>query len=94
MQSANQPEAQAVAPRVLPPSTPGPSGLGTTAVLVLVVAVLHFGREIFIPIALAVLLGFLLAPAVRFLRRFLGRVLAVLVTVASMLTVTKRPWAR
>src|SRR4051794_3215130 len=61
MQAANQPEAQPVAPRVLPPATPGPSGLGTTAILVLVVAVLHFGREIFIPIALAVLLGFLLA---------------------------------
>lgn len=81
MQAANQPEAQPVAPRVLPPATPGPSGLGTTAVLVLVVAVLHFGREIFIPIALAVLLGFLLAPAVGFLRRFVGRILAVLVTV-------------
>ncbi|MGH1575332.1 AI-2E family transporter [Methylobacterium sp. P31] len=85
MQAANQPEAQPVAPRVPPPSTPGPSGLGTTAVLVLVVAVLHFGREIFIPIALAVLLGFLLAPAVRFLRRFIGRILAVLVTISVAL---------
>ncbi|MGH1570930.1 AI-2E family transporter [Methylobacterium sp. P31] len=85
MEAANQPEARSVAPRVPPPATPGPSGLGTTAVLVLVVAVLHFGREIFIPIALAVLLGFLLAPAVRFLRGFLGRVLAVLVTVTVAL---------
>lgn len=85
MRAEQQPEARAAAPRVLPPTTPGPSGLGTTAVLVLVVAVLHFGREIFIPIALAVLLSFLLAPAVRFLRGFLGRVLAVLVTVSVAL---------
>lgn len=87
MQPANKLEDQAAAPRVLPPATPGTSGLGTTAVLVLVVAVLHFGREIFIPIALAVLLGFLLAPAVRFLRRFIGRVLAVLVTVSLALAI-------
>ena len=36
----------------------------------LVVAALHFGREIFVPLALAALLGFLLDPLVRRLRRW------------------------
>lgn len=46
---------------------------------VLVVAILHFAREVLIPIALAVLLTFLLAPLVRRLERIrLPRVVAVL----------------
>ncbi len=36
---------------------------------VLLVAVLYFGRELFIPLVLAVLLGFVLAPLVRVLRQ-------------------------
>lgn len=60
------------------------SGLfGMVAVLVAVaiVAVLYFAREVIVPIILAVLLTFLLAPAVRWLRRLrLGRVAAVGVT--------------
>jgi predicted PurR-regulated permease PerM len=44
----------------------------------LVIAGLYFGRDIFVPFALAVLLSFLLAPAVRWLRKLrLGRVPAV-----------------
>src|ERR1700761_8595047 len=47
-----------------------------------VVAALYFGREVLVPFALAVLLSFLLAPAVRMLRRLrAGRVTAVGVTV-------------
>jgi predicted PurR-regulated permease PerM len=47
-----------------------------------VVAALYFGREVLLPFALAVLLSFLLAPAVRILRRLrAGRVTAVGVTV-------------
>ena len=61
------------------------SGLfGMVAVLVAatVVAVLYFARQVIVPITLAVLLSFLLAPAVRWLRRLrLGRVAAVSVTV-------------
>ncbi len=51
---------------------PGPSsmsGLLTLFVTVAVVASLYFGREIFVPIALAILLSFALAPPVRWLRR-------------------------
>ena len=61
-----------------------PGLLGMMAVLVTaaVIALLYFAREVFVPITLAVLLSFLLAPAVRWLRRWrLGRVPAVGVTV-------------
>jgi hypothetical protein len=34
-----------------------------------IVAILYVAREVFVPIPLAVLLSFLLAPAVRLLRR-------------------------
>src|SRR5947209_19239295 len=47
-----------------------------------IIAILYFAREVFIPITLAVLLSFLLAPAVRWLRRlWVGRVTAVGITV-------------
>jgi predicted PurR-regulated permease PerM len=43
-----------------------------------VIAILYFAREVFVPITLAILLSFLLAPAVRLLRRLrVGRVTAV-----------------
>lgn len=47
--------------------------------LVLVVAVLYLGREFFIPLALAVLISFLLAPLIKKLERLkIGRVASVL----------------
>ena len=50
---------------------------------VVVIAGLYFGREVLIPITLAVLLSFVLAPLANLLRRFrLGRVGSVLVAVA------------
>jgi predicted PurR-regulated permease PerM len=53
---------------------PGLPDFRTTAILILtllaVVYTLYFGREIFIPLAIAVLLNFLLHPVVRFLGRF------------------------
>jgi predicted PurR-regulated permease PerM len=62
-----------------------PSGLlGVLTVLTtgLVVAFLYFARDVIVPVALAVLLSFLLAPAVRWLRRLqIGRVAAVTLTV-------------
>ena len=62
--------------------TPGLSGLLTLAVAVVVVAGLYLGRTVLIPITLAVLLSFLLAPIVNLLRRIhLGRVLSVIVAV-------------
>ena len=50
-----------------------------------IVAILYFGRDIFVPLALAVLLSFLLAPAVRWLRRRIGRVAAVSVVMFAAL---------
>lgn len=67
---------------VAPAETPGLSGLLTLAVAVVVVAGLYLGRTVLIPITLAVLLSFLLAPVVNLLRRIhLGRVLSVVVAV-------------
>ena len=67
-----------------------PRGLfGMMAVLVTaaVIAILYFAREVFVPITLAILLSFLLAPAVRWLRRLrVGRVTAVGFTVLFAFT--------
>jgi predicted PurR-regulated permease PerM len=63
---------------------------GTRAVLltvVIVVAVLRLAQEVFIPLALAILFTFLLAPLVGRLHRWgVNRLLAVLVSVAIALT--------
>lgn len=60
---------------------PGPeSGVLLTGLVT--VAVLYFGRDLFVPVALAVLLSFVLAPVVRALRRLmLPRPAAVLASV-------------
>jgi predicted PurR-regulated permease PerM len=66
----------------------GPWGVLTLLVVGLVVSFLYFARDVIVPIALAVLLSFLLAPAVRWLRRWhLGRVTAVALTVLIAFTV-------
>src|SRR5262245_27657591 len=50
--------------------------------VVIVVAVLFFAREVFIPLALAVLLSFLLAPLMLWLRKWgVGRVLSAVIVV-------------
>src|SRR5689334_5979061 len=55
----------------------------TLATVCLVVAALYFGSEIFVPLALAILLSFLLTPAVRRLEKWrLPRVAATLIVVA------------
>lgn len=55
--------------------------------VVIVVAVLRLAQEVFIPLALAILLTFLLAPLVRGLQRWgANRVLAVVVSIAVALT--------
>ena len=67
---------------VAPAETPGLTGLLTLAVGVVIVAGLYLGRTVLIPITLAVLLSFLLAPVVNLLRRIhLGRVFSVIVAV-------------
>jgi predicted PurR-regulated permease PerM len=68
--------------RARPQLPPGLFGVMATLTAATFVAILYFAREIFIPITLAVLLSFLLAPAVKLLRRIrFGRVPAVAVTV-------------
>ncbi|HJY47820.1 MAG TPA: AI-2E family transporter, partial [Stellaceae bacterium] len=61
---------------------PGIFGMMAVLVTATVIAILYFAREVFVPITLAVLLSFLLAPAVRWLRRLrVGRITAVALTV-------------
>ncbi len=50
-------------------------------IAVVIIAGLYFGREILIPITLAILLSFLLAPIVNLFRRALPRVLSVFLAV-------------
>src|SRR6202011_1856138 len=58
------------------------TGLGTLAVGVITIAALYFGREVFVPMALALLLSFALGPPVLLLRRWhVNRVLAVIAVV-------------
>src|SRR5688572_12034783 len=79
------PDLSAPAPptnQVQPPGVPSVSGLMTLAVSVVVLAALYFGREVFLPIVFAVLLGFVIAPFVDVLRRWrLGRVPSVIIGV-------------
>ena len=76
------------AAQVTAAQTPGPSGMLTLSVGVVVVAALYLGRDVLVPITLAVLLSFLLAPLVSLLHRFyLGRVPAVLLSVVIALGV-------
>ena len=63
-----------------------PAGIAFSNVMIgaFVVAILYFAREILVPIALAVLLSFVLAPLVRLLQRLkLPRVLAVVGAVGA-----------
>ena len=71
---------------IAPPSLPGIDSLLTLAVSVVVVAALYFGRDVLIPITLAVLLSFLLAPLASFLRRLhVARTPSVLLAVVLAL---------
>jgi predicted PurR-regulated permease PerM len=61
-----------------PASLAGPLSIG-----IIVIAALYFGREIFVPLALAILLSFALGPLVVLLRRcHLGRIPSVIASVA------------
>ncbi|HEY3599300.1 MAG TPA: AI-2E family transporter [Paraburkholderia sp.] len=72
--------------RVYPPGTPGLHGLTSVMTTVVVVCGLYFGREVLIPITLAVLLSFLLAPLVGLLRRLhFGQLPSIFVAVLTAL---------
>ena len=69
-------------PTTIPPAeTPKTSNALGLQIGVVTIAGLYLGREVLIPITLAILLSFLLAPLVSLLRRILPRVLAVLLAV-------------
>ena len=63
------------------------SGIWGLLLIVFVVAALYFGRSVFVPIALATLITFLLSRLVTRLERWIGRIAAVLVTVIAMFTI-------
>ncbi|HTJ62636.1 MAG TPA: AI-2E family transporter [Alphaproteobacteria bacterium] len=68
------------------PSAPDVAKLLT--IFVMAVAILYFGKEVLLPITLALLLAFLLSPIVSVLMRWkLGRVPSVLIAVALALSV-------
>ncbi|OXC75947.1 AI-2E family transporter [Caballeronia sordidicola] len=73
---------------VLPPEGPGLRALTSLITSVVVICVLYFGRAVLIPIILAVLLSFLVAPFVDLLRRLkFGQVPSVIVAVLVALSV-------
>jgi predicted PurR-regulated permease PerM len=74
--------------RIAPAELPGLQGLLTVVVGVVVVAALYVGRDVFIPIVLAILLSFVLAPLVGLLRRVhVPRAPAVIIAVLVALGV-------
>ena len=74
---------------IRPSKSPVPSGILNIAILVGVVAVLYVAREILIPLAFAVTLSLILAPAVAWLVKLrLGRVPAALLVMAMAMTGT------
>src|SRR5215204_5559772 len=81
---ASNPARQPLSDFNRPGVGPVASALPTILLVVLVIAVLYLAREVLVPIALALLLSFVLAPLVRILRslyipRWLGVIVAVIV---------------
>ncbi|MFB8341140.1 AI-2E family transporter [Brucella cytisi] len=66
------------------PIASAPPRLPTLAAMAVAVAILYFAKDVFLPLAIAVLLTFALAPIVAFLRRTgLPRLFAVITSVAG-----------
>lgn len=65
-------------------STTALNGIFTVLLTAFVITFLYFGREILVPIALAIMLTFLLSPLVSRMERFIGRIAAVLIVVAML----------
>ena len=67
---------------------PAADAVKSTALFMMIVAILYFGREVLVPITLALLLAFLLSPLVARLRRFhLGHVPSVLIALLLALSI-------
>lgn len=74
--------------RIDPPRAPSYQTLTGIAVGVVIVGALYFGKEVLLPITVAVLLSFVLSPIVELLRRFrIPRVVAAVFSAALALTV-------
>ena len=75
-------------PHVDPPATPSYQTLTALGVGVTVIAALYFGKDILLPITVAVLLSFVLSPLVGTLRRLrIPRVVAVVFSVGLALAI-------
>src|ERR1043166_10108127 len=59
-------------------------GIWSILLVAFFVAVLYIGRWLFVPLALAAMLTFLLAPLVGRVERWIGRIAAVLIVVAML----------
>ena len=71
-------------PAVAPAQTPSAPSLFGLLVAVVIIAALYLAREVLIPVTLAILLSFVLAPLVGWLRRLpIGRTAPVLLAVTS-----------
>ena len=74
--------------QVDPPPTPGLRGLTGLAVGVVIVFALYFGKDVLLPVTLAVLLSFVLSPLVTVLRRIhIPRAIAVVFSVALAIAI-------
>jgi predicted PurR-regulated permease PerM len=74
--------------KLAPTEVPSLTALLTLCIFVVIVAGLYFARDILIPVTLAVLLSFVLAPIASFLRsHHLGKVPSVLVSVFAVSTI-------
>ena len=70
---------QTAAHRDIPDAGSPSAGIGVVGMVALVIAALYVGREVFVPVALAILLSFVLAPLIRLLQKVrVPRALAVI----------------
>jgi predicted PurR-regulated permease PerM/methylmalonyl-CoA mutase cobalamin-binding subunit len=65
-------------------STAALVGIWMILLTAFVVTILYLGRQLLIPLALAAILTFLLAPLVGYIERWIGRIAAVLIVVAIL----------
>lgn len=76
MSDTQQPPPKAVS------QAPAPDAAKAVTLFVMIVAILYFGKDVLVPVTLALLMALVLAPLVWLLRRLhLGKVLSVLLGV-------------